>query len=266
MNARMAVALRGLGRRVRQGALIAVSGLVAGSASGQGMQATPPSTVLRVDSLARLTPEKVVADVGTYRGRRALHVVQANGPATGDYQAPNESMVLVSGSSFTNGTIETAVAGAPRAGGDTTVARGFVGIAFHVQPGASEFECFYLRPTNGRADDQLRRNHATQYIPYPGYTWQRLRQETPGVYESYADLEPGAWTKVRIEVAGSKAKLFVGDAKQPTLVVNDLKHGERGGMIALWVGLDTEAWFTDVTLRAAASDGAARSSHDAARH
>ena|SRR5258708_28541659 len=42
----------------------------------------------------------------------------------------------------------------------------------------------------GRADDQLRRNHSTQYISEPEWPWPRLRSEAPGVYESYVDLVP----------------------------------------------------------------------------
>jgi hypothetical protein len=43
------------------------------------------------------------------------------------------------------------------------------------------------RPTNGRAEDQVRRNHATQYISYPDRRWFQLRKDFPGKYESYAD-------------------------------------------------------------------------------
>jgi hypothetical protein len=43
------------------------------------------------------------------------------------------------------------------------LARGFAGIAFRVQPDLRTYDAFYLRPTNGRADDQVRRNHAAQY-------------------------------------------------------------------------------------------------------
>ena len=49
------------------------------------------------------------------------------------------------------------------------------------------------------------------------------------MYESYADMEAGAWTTMRIEVAGTKARLYVNGASQPCLVVNDLKHGDRPG-------------------------------------
>jgi hypothetical protein len=51
--------------------------------------------------------------------------------------------------------------------------RGFVGIAFRR---------FYLRPTNERADDQVRRNHATQYISHRDWPLARLRKETPSQY------------------------------------------------------------------------------------
>jgi hypothetical protein len=55
-------------------------------------------------------------------------------------------------------------------------------------------ESIYLRPTNGRADDQLRRNHSVQYDSVPDFPWFRLRKESPGVYESYTDLEAGEWS------------------------------------------------------------------------
>jgi hypothetical protein len=127
--------------------------------------------------------------------------------------------------------------------------RGFVGIAFRVQLGGSRFECFYLRPTNGRANDQLRRNHSTQYISHPDYPGYRLREETPGVYESYADLESEVWTPIKIVVSGIQAKLYVNGAEQPCLVVNDLKLGETQGQIGLWIGSGTEAYFSTIVVK-----------------
>ena len=67
-----------------------------------------------------------------------------------------------------------------------------MGIAFRVEAQGTRYECFYLRFTNGRPDDQLQRNHSTQYVSEPDFRWQRLRKENPGVYESYVDIEPGA--------------------------------------------------------------------------
>jgi hypothetical protein len=90
-----------------------------------------------------------------------------------------------------------------------------------------------LRFTNGRAEDQLRRNHAAQYVSEPDFPWFRLREESPGVYESYVDIEPKAWTKLKVVVAATKAQLYVNGAAQPCLIVNDLKLGDTHGQIAL---------------------------------
>lgn len=73
------------------------------------------------------------------------------------------------------------------------------GIAFRVQ-GDGRYEYVYLRPTNGRADDQARRNHSTQYSSFPDFDFARSRREAPEKYESYVDLQPGAWTSYKIEV------------------------------------------------------------------
>ncbi|MDR3701847.1 MAG: hypothetical protein P4L56_19515 [Candidatus Sulfopaludibacter sp.] len=130
--------------------------------------------------------------------------------------------------------------------GVNEAARGFIGIAFRVQSGGSKLELFYIRPTNGRADDQLRRNHSTQYESFPDWPWNRLRQESPGVYESYTDLETGAWTKLKIVVSGTKGSLYVNGAAQPCLVVNDLKLAPAKGAVALWVGPGTDGYFSNL--------------------
>jgi hypothetical protein len=39
---------------------------------------------------------------------------------------------------------------------------------------------------------------------------------------------PGTWTKVRIEVQGEQARLYVHDMRQPALIVNDVKSGAHG--------------------------------------
>jgi hypothetical protein len=122
-----------------------------------------------------------------------------------------------------------------------------------VQKDARTYDAFYLRPTNGRADDQVRRNHSAQYIAHPDWTWSRLRTESPSKYESYVDLVPGEWTKIRIEVEGARARLFVHGQSQPTLVVNDVKSGPEGrGAVALWLDVSTEAHFRNLTVTPAA--------------
>lgn len=157
-----------------------------------------------------------------------------------------DPLVLLPVKDFGDGVIEAEVAGVPAAHASDG-ARGFIGIAFRVQGDPAKYEAFYIRPTNGRADDQLRRNHSTQYVSAPDYPWQRLRKEHPGVYESYADMAAGEWTRLRIEVEGAKARLFVGATAQPTLIVNDLKLGaDASGGVALWVGQGTEGYFRNV--------------------
>ena len=188
-------------------------------------------------ALSDLDLQNVTAEIVTYQGHPALRLVESDTEYEGD------AIAVLRGSHFKDGVIETEIAGdrRPDAPGEM---RGFVGIAFRVQP--SKFECFYLRPTNGRADDQLRRNHATQYISHPDYPWYRLREENPGVYESYTDLVPGEWTKIKIVVSGVRAQLYVNGAEQPCLIVNDLKLGESEGRVALWIGSGTVAHFSKV--------------------
>ena len=82
----------------------------------------------------------------------------------------------------------------------------------------------------------------------PEYGWSRLRNEAPGRYESYVDLVPDEWTKLKIEVSGVKARLYVNDSPQPVLLVNDLKHGDSEGAVALWIGMGTEAYFANLRL------------------
>ena len=110
-----------------------------------------------------------------------------------------EQLAVIEASDFGDGVIEAEIAGAPRADAGEG-ARGFVGIAFRVQDDLKTYDAFYLRPTNGRADDQVRRNHSAQYIAHPDWPWFRLRKEFPEKYEAYVDLVPGEWTKIRIEV------------------------------------------------------------------
>ena len=159
-----------------------------------------------------------------------------------------EQLAPLTGLDFSNGIIQAEIAGAP-APDAPEGARGFVGIAFRLQSDMRTFDAFYLRPTNGRADDQERRNHAAQYIAHPDWPWFRLRKETPSRYESYVDLVTGAWTRIKIEVRGARARLYVHGQEQPTLVVNDLKSGAQGkGGVALWIDRGTIAHFRDLSV------------------
>jgi hypothetical protein len=193
-------------------------------------------------------PVKTKADISTYRGRRAVRVVNDDGLTATGTPAGAQAIAVVKASDFKDGTIEADMVGLPREGAPPTT-RGFVGIAFHVQDHGSRYESIYLRMLNARADDQLQRNHSTQYVSQPDFTWQRLRKENPGAYESYVDLEPGAWTRIKIVVAHTKASLYVNGADQPCLIVNDLKLGGTHGQVALWTGSNSEGYFSNLMIR-----------------
>lgn len=128
-------------------------------------------------------------------------------------------------------------------------ARGFIGLAFRINEDNSKFESIYIRPTNGMADDQLRRNRSIQYFSYPDFKFTDSRKSAPGVYETYADMALNRWIKLKIEVKGARAKLFIDDAKQPNLIVNDLKMGaDPSGFVGLFVDIGTEGYFRNLKI------------------
>jgi hypothetical protein len=193
-----------------------------------------------VTDLSRLELKNVAAQPATHLGMRSLKLTEKSGNT-------GEALATIKGLTFHNGSIDLDVAGAPsNTAGEQ--ARGFIGVAFRLQDGGARYENIYIRPTNGRADDQLRRNHSTQYVSFPDWPWERLRKETPGVYESYADMAAGEWTHLRIVVHQTSASLYVGGAGQPCLIVHDLKLGDSEGLVALWVGPGTEGYFRGLTI------------------
>ncbi|KAK3604842.1 hypothetical protein CHS0354_000504 [Potamilus streckersoni] len=158
------------------------------------------------------------------------------------------TFVKIKGINFKDGEIEVKVLSKllPTA---PDFARGFIGIAFRINEDNSKFESIYIRPTNGRANQQIRRNHAIQYFSYPDFKFDRLRKESPEVYESYADMGLNEWITMKIIVKGSEAKLYLNNNKEPSLIVTDLKHGSTTlGSIGLWVEIGTEGYFKDLKI------------------
>lgn len=204
-----------------------------------GLQAAELSEISNTEA------KNVIVNKEHYMGTGAISIEHSPGVnGFGADAAGQEGLMLWKDIHFTDGTIELEIA-SELVKNAPAQARGFVGIAFRVK-GVEEYEAIYLRPTNGRADNQLRRNHSVQYISHPDHTWFSLRKNEPGKYETYVDLVLGEWTKVKIEVSGTSAKLYVHGNEQPTLVINDLKHGESSGSIALWVGIGTKGYFRNI--------------------
>lgn len=149
---------------------------------------------------------------------------------------------------FTDGTIEVNVLSKflPNA---PEWARGFIGVAFRINDDNSRFEEIYIRPSNGRATDQVRRNHSIQYYAYPDHKFDKLRKTDPEKYESYADMEMNKWIRMKIVVKGQAARLYLDNNTQPSIVVTDMKHGaSSSGSIGLWVGPGTEGYFSDLKI------------------
>lgn len=189
-----------------------------------------------------LTPVGVNLSISPVAGRKALRITK--NPEVTLVDQP--TFVRINGVDFKDGTIEISVLSkllpdAPE------LARGFIGIAFRINDDNSKFECIYVRPANARSDDQLRRNHTIQYFSFPDFPFSKTRQETPGKYESYADMTLNEWIKLKIAVKGPKAQLYINDSDQPFLIVNDLKHGaDSKGGIGLWVDVGTDGYFSDL--------------------
>ena len=201
------------------------------------------SQTIKLES-GRLEAVKAYMSIEKLMGSDVVKVVKDSAVTLND----EPTFVKIKGVNFKNGTIEVKVLSrllknAP------DFARGFIGVAFRVNDSNTKFECIYLRPVNARVDDQVRRNHSIQYYSYPDYKFDRFRKEAPEKYESYADMEMNKWITMRIEVKDAQAKLFINNNPQPSLLVNDLKHGANAsGSIALWVETGTEGYFKDLEI------------------
>ena len=190
----------------------------------------------------RLEAVKVYMSIEKLMGSEVVKVIKDSTVK----EADEPTFVKIKGINFKDGAIEVKMLSrllknAPE------FARGFIGVAFRINDSNTKFECIYLRPVNARVDDQVRRNHSIQYYSFPDYKFDRFRKESPERYESYADMEMNKWITIRIEVKDAQAKLFINNNQQPSLIVNDLKHGANAtGSIALWVETGTEGYFKDL--------------------
>jgi len=204
--------------------------LAAGAVAAQSRTVSIAVDALRLDG--------VLASTVRHDGREALRLIEADNKRAG-------GMAIVNGQKFRDGSIEVDVAGR-RGQYAVPTDRGFVGVAFRIAADRGRYEYLYLRPDNGRAEDQVQRNHSIQYSAHPDFPWPRMRKEFPEKYESYVDLQSGVWTRMRVDVAGTTARLFVRNNTQPNLIVNDLKNGVSEGGVALWIGAGSEAFFSNL--------------------
>lgn len=147
------------------------------------------------------------------------------------------------GVDFHNGTIEVVLKGRNLRG------QSFVGVAFR---GVDEeiYDAVYFRPFNWLADNELNRSHGVQYVSHPVNTWAKLREEHTDVYENELPNppDPDGFFRARIEIAKPQIRVFVNDATEPCLVVNELTD-RTGGRIGLWMGNGSNGSFAELTLK-----------------
>ncbi|MDO5425032.1 MAG: hypothetical protein Q4F41_15015 [Eubacteriales bacterium] len=127
-------------------------------------------------------------------------------------------------------------------------ARGFVGIVYRVKEDDSEFEGFYLRPTNGRmCTDPVRKAHGCQYFSYPGYTFSYFREYGITKYEAQADVDLNEWMNLKAVIQDARAEFYLNGNPEPVLVVEEQKHGigEKGG-VGIFVDIGTEAFVSEM--------------------
>jgi len=194
-------------------------------------------------NVSNFIPNKVEIKNDEMNSQEVLHVIK--NPEVILFDEP--TYAIIKDLKFENGIIEVKVYSQllPDA---PDFARGFIGIAFHINDDNTEFEGIYIRPTNSRVKDQVRRNRSTQYFSYPNHKFDDFRQTSPGKYESYVDIDVKEWIDFKIVILDESAELFINNATQPCLVVSDLKLGKRKGSIALWSEVGTDAYFKDLVI------------------
>ena len=145
-------------------------------------------------------------------------------------EAEGEGPAYLPGIELADGAIELDLKGKDVLGAS------FIGVAFHGVDGTS-YDAVYFRPFNFRTEDEARVLRAVQYISHPAHPWQKLRAEHPGQYEKPVKPvpDPNDWFHARVLVASPKVSVFVGDAREPCLTVDQLSD-RRKGLVGVWVG------------------------------
>ncbi|MBO6158548.1 MAG: hypothetical protein J6P72_04695 [Firmicutes bacterium] len=166
-------------------------------------------------------------------------------------QFDENTLVKVKDLDFHNGTIRVKMLSRllPDA---PDFARGFIGIVFRVNEADSEFESFYIRPTNAMTDDPVRKAHGCQYFSYPGYTFAYFREF--GITEFEAPIHNGLdeWVQLTAVIRDAEARFYLNDEKDPILTVRNMKHGQDArGSVGFFSEIGTEAFFKDLEIECA---------------
>ena len=166
-------------------------------------------------------------------------------------QFDENTLVKVKDLDFHNGTIRVKMLSRllPDA---PDFARGFIGIVFRVNEADSEFESFYIRPTNAMTDDPVRKAHGCQYFSYPGYTFAYFREFGITEFEAPSHNGLDEWVQLTAVIRDAEARFYLNDEKDPVLTVRNMKHGQDArGSVGFFSEIGTEAFFKDLEIECA---------------
>ncbi|MBL7738436.1 MAG: hypothetical protein JNK14_04400 [Chitinophagaceae bacterium] len=149
---------------------------------------------------------------------------------------------------FENGTIEVTLYSQIQNPPPYSGVAGFIGMFFRIGQDDSSFEAIYLRPKVGRVNNQRFRNHTVQYISYPHYKFDTLRKIAPFRYEGSAPVALKEWIKMRIEVNGETAEMFINDMKYSTFIVDKMLGSNKKGGVGLYIDIGTIGYFRDLRI------------------
>jgi sugar lactone lactonase YvrE len=121
--------------------------------------------------------------------------------------------------------------------------RSYPGLIFRARP-QGHYEQFYVRPHRSPIyPDTL------QYTPaFNGVAgWQLYSGEG---FTALGNIPEKQWFRVKMEIKGSQARIFIDDAEEPALVIPRLKHGTSTGAIGVTGPADGTAYFSNFRYRA----------------
>jgi sugar lactone lactonase YvrE len=135
---------------------------------------------------------------------------------------------------FHNGTIEFDIA----VSGKTS----YPGVMFRMTS-ERDYERIYIRPHRASLYPD-----AVQYVPtFNGISgWQLYNGDG---YTTGADIPTDDWVRIKLEVSGVQARVYVGGGAQPALAITSLKHGDITGFIGLSGPKDGTAYFSNFSYR-----------------
>jgi len=154
----------------------------------------------------------------------------------------NDGVAWLNGVEFSNGTVELDIQG------KDIFQQSFVGIAFHGTDNKT-FDAVYFRPFNFQSTDPVRKIHAVQYVAYPDYPWQILREKFNGKFEKAVIPTPNGneWFHVKITIKYPVVTVFVNGNQEPSLTIEKL-NTRKTGKIGIWVGNNSDGDFANLQI------------------